>query len=436
MDSIVNGLIFLGLIVFWVGIGTWIFLSILLTCFSGFLLLTDFDIERIGNIFSTILTSSINEWSYAAIPLFILVGELVYRSSLSSRIFESIKPWVENLPGGLIHVNTIGCALFSSISGSSTATTSVIGKITIKELVQKNYDKKLSYGSLVASGGIGIIIPPSIVMIVYGLITETSILDLFAAGIIPGILIALMFSFYIFITHLKKTNVEPQKNHFTLKEKLFSLLQLWPLVIVGTVIFYTIFSGFVTPTESAATGIFTLIVILLILKEFSLKLLLDSFVNTLMLSCMICSIVATASLLSSLFGYMYLPQELTMFIVNMELEIWQLVLAISILYIILGLFIDGFSIMVLTLPLLLPVFHSLDINLIWMGIFLVILIEMSLITPPIGFNLFVLQNMSNEKLGKIAFSVLPFFSLIVLFLVMLFIFPEIATYLPGGVLND
>ncbi|PRY65116.1 tripartite ATP-independent transporter DctM subunit [Vreelandella songnenensis] len=417
------------LLVFFLSMGTWIFASMLAISIGSLWVFGDFSADRIGLIFSRILYRASNSWELSAIPLFILMGELIFRSNLSERLFKGLVPITSRLPGGILHTNVLGCTLFAAVSGSSAATTATIGKITTQELKQRGYDRHLSIGSLAGAGSLGLLIPPSIVMIVYGVQAEVSISQLFMAGVVPGLVIALLYSGYISLRATLSPALAPKQiaHGQSIGQ---SILLLLPILILIAIVIGSIYTGIATPSEAAAVGVAATLVLLGIERQINLAMLIEAFRGTLITSIMVCSLLITASLLSTAMGYLHLPRELASWIATQNFSPTMLLLALAVFYIVLGLFLDGISITVMSLPITLPIVLLAGFDPIWFGIFLIIMIELGQITPPVGFNLFVLQSLTGESIGRVAWAALPFFLLMCLAAIIISVWPGLVLWLP------
>ncbi|WP_417584890.1 TRAP transporter large permease [Nitrincola sp.] len=416
-------------LIFFLSMGTWIFASMLAVSIASLLLLGDFQPDRIGLIFSRILYRASNSWELSAIPLFILMGELIFRSNLSERLFKGLVPLTSHLPGGILHTNVLGCTLFAAVSGSSAATTATIGKITTQELKARGYDRNLSIGSLAGAGSLGLLIPPSIVMIVYGVQAEVSISQLFMAGVIPGLLIAVLYALYIIARSVLSPHLAP-KQEIPGQTIWQSLVLLSPILVLICIVIGSIYTGIATPSEAAAVGVAATLVLLSLERQLNISLLIEALKGTLITTIMVCSLLVTAMLLSTAMGYLHLPRELAAWIAGQNFSPLMLLVALAVFYIVLGLFLDGISITVMSLPITLPIVIMAGFDPIWFGIFLIIMIELGQITPPVGFNLFVLQSLTGESISRVALAAFPFFILMCIAAVIISIWPDIALWLP------
>ncbi|MCF8105142.1 MAG: TRAP transporter large permease subunit [Desulfohalobiaceae bacterium] len=431
MEAVLTSFYFLLLMIVLLGSGIWIFAGMLLASLIGLMLFLDIPLPMIGAIMVKRMYSGAGSWEIACIPLFMWMGELLFRTDVSERLFKGLSFLLDKLPGRLLHVNVAGCALFAAVSGSSTATVATIGKITVDELKSRSYSTNLSIGSLAGAGTFGLMIPPSIVLIIYGVLAEESISKLFLAGILPGLLLAFLYSFYLMIRSLINPGLAPsvtsQRNFF---QYIQSILLLVPVLILICIVLGSIYSGLATPTEAAAVGVVASLVMTLILRQLTWEVFLDSLLGALKNSCMVCSLLAGAAVMSTAMGLLHVPQDISTAISGLHLTPYSLMVVLGIFYIILGFFLDGISITVMSLPICLPLILEAGFDPIWFGIFLVAMTELAQITPPVGFNLFVLQGMTGHSIGKVAYAAFPFFLLMVFGVVIITIFPDIALFLP------
>ncbi|MGB5791796.1 TRAP transporter large permease, partial [Poseidonibacter sp.] len=377
----------------------WIGVSLILTGIIG-MLLFDHNLPpvisvytKIGDLLASSLYDALNSWSLAALPMFILMGEILYKSSISTRLLNGLKPWLNYIPGGLLHVNVVACSLFAAVSGSSAATTATVGKITLEELKNRGYSKSLAMGSLAGSGTLGYLIPPSLIMIIYGVLSDVSIGKLFIAGIIPGLLLASLYSFYIMYKAKVDVTVTPMEEEvFTLKDKLNSFKDLAPIFSLITLVLGSIYGGFETPTEAAALGVLGSLILGFYFKSIDKEVIQNAILNTVKTSVMIGFIIAGAIFLSQVIGFLGIARAMSEFIIGLGLSPLMLILLIGIMYIILGMILEAISIVVMTLPIVLPIVILAGFDPLWFGVFLVFMVEMAQITPPVGFSLFVIQS--------------------------------------------
>lgn len=423
------GLILMALLFLFLGAGLWVALSLFAIGAIG---LEFFSGAQTGPTIATTAWSSIASWSLAPLPLFIWMGEILFRSRLSEDMFTGLAPWLNRLPGRLLHVNVLGCGIFAAVSGSSAATAATIGRMSIPELRKQGYDDKLILGSLAGSGTLGLLIPPSIILIVYGVSAELSIARLFIAGVLPGAMLVILFMGFIMIwSTIHKDRMPPAAPSMPFMEKVRASGRLVPVVLLIAAVIGSIYGGVATPTEAAAFGV----VGALILSAFSGTLDWSNFVDGLLgatrTSCMICFILAGASVLTVAMGFTGIPSELAKLISEMQLSPYALLAVLTVFFIVMGCFLDGISVVVLTTSVILPMVQAAHIDLLWFGIYVVLVVEMSQITPPVGFNLFVLQGLTGKNLFSIARSSMPFFMLLLLAVLILICVPEIATWLPA-----
>jgi tripartite ATP-independent transporter DctM subunit len=415
----------------------WIGMALMMTGFIG-MLLYEHNLppvislmQKTGDLLAGSLYDSLNSWSLAALPLFILMGEILYRSSISTRILEGLRPWLIHIPGRLLHVNVAACSLFAAVSGSSAATTATVGKITLNELKERGYSKSLAIGSLAGSGTLGFLIPPSLIMIIYGVLSNVSIGKLFIAGILPGMVLASLYAGYIMIVSMINPSVMPAtKPTYTFKQYMLSIKELIPIFLLIFVILGSIYGGYATPTEAAALGVVGSIIIALYFKSFSYEVFKEAMLSAIKTTVMISFIIAGAGFLSQVVGFLGIARAISEFIAQLGLSPYMLILVIGIMYITLGMILDGISIVVMTLPIVLPIVTLAGFDPLWFGIFLVLMVELSQITPPVGFSLFVIQSISGESIDYILKATFPFFMLTIAAVVIVTLFPEIVFYLP------
>ncbi|MDA7712624.1 TRAP transporter large permease subunit [Candidatus Pelagibacter sp.] len=429
MNEIFLTIFFISLLLFLLGSGVWVALSMIAVSAIGMMLFTT---RPVGDAMATTIWGTSSSWTLTALPLFVWMGEILFRTKLSENLFKGLSPWLSKLPGGLIHVNVVGCGLFAAISGSSAATVATVGKMSIPELRKRKYPEKILLGSLAGSGTLGLLIPPSIILIIYGVTIEDSIAKLFMAGILPGIMLAIIFMLYVVIwSILNKSQMPKISKNFTLMEKIKRSKQLLPVVILILAVIGSIYTGVATATEAASLGVVGALILSLFqgtLNKNSFKLSLLGATKT---SCMIAFILAGSTFLSLAMGFTGLPRNLAIWIQELNLSPYMLIFILTIFYIILGMFLDGISAVVLTMAIIEPMIRQAGFDMIWFGIYLVIVVEMAQITPPVGFNLFVLQGMANKDMSFIAKSAFPLFLLMILALIIIIIFPEIALWLPN-----
>ncbi|MDC0054753.1 TRAP transporter large permease subunit [Candidatus Pelagibacter sp.] len=434
MDEIFLTIFFITVLLFFLGTGIWVAISMIGVSAIGMMLFTS---RPVGDAMATTIWGTSSSWTLTALPLFVWMGEILFRTKLSENLFKGLSPWMQKLPGGLIHVNVVGCALFAAISGSSAATVATVGKMSIPELRKRKYPEKILLGSLAGSGTLGLLIPPSIILIIYGVTVQESIAKLFIAGIIPGIMIALIFMSYVIIWSLINNKIMPRSyERFSFLDKIKKSKQLLPVIILILGVIGSIYTGVATATEAASLGVVGALILSYFQKSLSLKTFKESLLGATKTSCMIAFILAGSTFLSLAMGFTGLPRNLAIWIEGMQLSPYLLIFVLMIFYIILGMFLDGISAVVLTMAIIEPMIRQAGFDMIWFGIFLVVVVEMAQITPPVGFNLFVLQGMANKDMGYIARSAFPLFLLMILAVIVIIIFPEIALWLPEQMVQN
>ncbi|MBZ4686630.1 MAG: C4-dicarboxylate transporter, DctM subunit [Clostridia bacterium] len=428
MSLSIVSLTLLGLLVLFLGSTIWVGVSLFLVGIAGFMLFTS---SPPFTILANILWNNTSSSTMMALPLFIFMGEILFRSKISENLFKGLSPWMSYLPGRLIHVNIVACSLFAAVSGSSAATTATVGKITLPELFKRNYDRSLCLGSLAGAGTLGFLIPPSMMMLVYGIVAEVSIGKLFIAGIIPGIILAGAFSGYTMLRCIINPNLAPRGDKYTWSERIKTIPQLLPVIVLIVLVLGSIYTGLATPTEAASVGVLGSLFFAITSRSMDKKIFWEAVLGAVKTSAMIMLIVVGASYLSVAVGYLGIPAKLTQFIGTLGLSKYQLIIILSIMYIILGCMLDGFSMIVMSLPLALPLITAAGFDPLWFGIYLVIMIEVAQITPPVGFNLFVINGLVNEDVFRIALYALPSFLIILLVVAVITLYPEIVLTLPN-----
>ena len=425
---------FISILLFFLGTGIWVAISMIGVSALGMILFTS---RPVGDAMATTIWGTSSSWTLTALPLFVWMGEILFRTKLSENLFEGLSPWMQKLPGGLIHVNIVGCALFAAISGSSAATVATVGKMSIPELRKRKYPEKILLGSLAGSGTLGLLIPPSIILIIYGVTVQESIAKLFIAGIIPGIMIAIIFMFYVIVWSLINKKIMPKSfENLSFFEKIKRSKKLLPVILLILAVIGSIYTGIATATEAASLGVVGALILSYLQKSLNLETFKRSLLGATKTSCMIAFILAGSSFLSLAMGFTGLPRNLAIWIQSMDLSPYLLIIVLMIFYIILGMFLDGISAVVLTMAIIEPMIRQAGFDMIWFGIFLVVVVEMAQITPPVGFNLFVLQGMADKDMGYIARSAFPLFLLLVLATFIIIIFPEIALWLPNQMVQN
>jgi tripartite ATP-independent transporter DctM subunit len=408
--------------------GLWI--ALVLTA-MGWVAMEFFTSTPVGKLMATTVWGSSTSWSLTALPLFIWMGEILFRTRISQDMFRGLAPWLTHVPGRLMHCNVLGCGIFAAISGSSAATAATIGRITIPELTRRGYYEPMAIGSLAGAGTLGLLIPPSIIMIVYGVAANVSIARLFIAGVLPGLVLVLLFSGYIAgWALLNRERTPPSDIRMTFVQKLAASRYLIPTVLLIVAVIGSIYAGIATPTEAAVLGVVGSLLLALVSRSLTWQTFSASVMGATRTSCMIAFILAGASFLTVAMGFTGIPKAMAAWITQQDLSSGMLIAALTVLYIILGCFIDGISMVVLTAAVILPTIRAAGIDLLWFGVFIVIVVEMAQITPPVGFNLFVLQGLTGKNIFYIGRAALPFFVLMVIAVVVIWAFPELVTYLP------
>ncbi len=410
------------------GSGVWIGLALTGVAWVGMELFTS---RPVGDSMAVTIWGAPSSWTLTALPLFIWMGEILFRTKLSEDMFKGLAPWLERLPGRLLHTNILGCTIFAAVSGSSAATCATIGKMTLPELGKRGYPESITIGTLAGAGTLGLLIPPSIIMIVYGVTANVSIAQLFIAGVIPGLLLAGLFMAYTIVWALAHPGaIPPPAAPTTFFRKLYVSRHLIPVVILIAAVLGSIYSGIATATEAAAFGVVGSLIIAAAQGVLSWANFRDSLLGGTRLYCMIALILAGAAFLTLSMGYIGLPRHLAEWIGGLGLSPLALILALMVFYILLGCFLDGISMVVLTMGVILPTVERAGIDLVWFGIYLVLVVEMAQITPPVGFNLFVLQGMTKKEITWIARQTAPMFALMVSAVLLIWFFPAIVTWLP------
>jgi C4-dicarboxylate transporter DctM subunit len=411
------------------GSGLWIGLSLLGVALIAMELFTQ---RPVGDSMALTVWGSTSSWTLTALPLFLWMGEILFRTKLSEDMFRGLAPWLNRLPGRLLHVNVIGCTIFAAVSGSSAATCATVGKITLPELKRRGYPDDIAIGSLAGAGTLGLLIPPSIIMIVYGVAANVSIAKLFIAGVIPGLLLALLFMGYIAVWALfNKDKVPAADEGMSFVAKLAASRHLIPVVSLIGVVLGSIYTGVATATEAAALGVAGSLALAAIERSLSWETFKQGLVAACRVYCMIGLILAGAAFLTLAMGFIGLPRHLAEFIGGLNLSPLMLILGLMVFFIVLGCFLDGISMVVLTMAVLLPTVQKAGIDLIWFGIFIVLVVEMAQITPPVGFNLFVLQGLTKRELTWISRTALPLFLVMVGAVALIYFVPSLVVWLPG-----
>jgi len=425
-------LLALGLVIFLFAIlasGVWIGLSLLAV---GMVAMQFVSSRPVGDAMALTIWGASSSWTLTALPLFLWMGEILFRTRLSQDMFSGLAPWFNRMPGRLLHVNVIGSTIFAAVSGSSAATCATIGRISLPELRQRGYPESLAVGTLAGAATLGLLIPPSIIMIVYGVAADVSIAKLFVAGVLPGLLLATLFMGYIVIWSLfNKDKIPAADADFSLRQKLFAARHLIPVVVLIGAVLGSIYSGVATATEAAAIGVLGSFGLAAAEGSLSWKKVTEGLAAACRVYCMIGLILAGAAFLTLAMGFVGLPRHLAEFIGALNLSPLVLVLCLTIFFLILGCFLDGISMVVLTIGVLMPTVQAAGLDLIWFGIFVVLVVEMAQITPPVGLNLFVLQGLTGHQITYLARAALPMFLLMLGAVLILYFFPDLVLWLPS-----
>ena len=387
------------------------------------------------NLFSAFWESNAS-WELAALPLFIWMGEILFRTKLSEEMFEGLRPWLNRVPGRLMHTTILGCGVFGSVSGSSAATCATIAKVALPELKRRGYDERLAIGSLATAGTLGILIPPSITMVVYAVAADASIIRIFLAGFLPGLLLMGLFSGYIGWWSLRNPDKVPAADPpTTLREKIRLSGNLIPCALLIVFIVWVLVAGWATATECAAFGVLGSLAIAAKGRSLTWRNFREGLMGATRTSCMIMFILAGAAFLTKTMAFTGIPRELAEWVDAMHLSPYALIGALVVVYLVLGTALDGISMIVLTSAVVLPMIQKAGFDLVWFGIFIVLLVEIAEVTPPVGFNLFVLQNMTGKDSNLIAKAAIPFFLCLVVCIALITLFPGIVTSVPNWVMG-
>jgi tripartite ATP-independent transporter DctM subunit len=432
MDLLTFSLFLLVLLCLLLGAGLWISMSLAAVGWVAMNWVSDTP----GLFLAGAMWESTGSWTLAALPMFVWMGEILFRTRLSEELFNGLAPWVRRVPGRLLHVNILACGIFGSVSGSSAATCATVSKIALPELRRRGYDERVAIGSLATAGTLGILIPPSIIMVVYAVAAEVSIVRVFIAGCIPGLLVMLLFSAYIIVWALLNPDKQPAAEpRMSFMEKLKQSAQLIPcaLLIVGTI--GTMFVGWATATEAAAFGVLGSLILAAVTRTLTWQSFVESLQGATRLSCMIMFILAGAAFLTKAMALTGIPSTLAQAVAALNLGPYGIIAILVVVYVVLGTALDGVSMIVLTTSIVVPMVQQAGFDLVWFGIFIVLLVEIAEITPPVGFNLFVMQTMTGKEQGEVAMASLPFFLMLVLTVVLITLFPvTLVTGLPEWLL--
>jgi C4-dicarboxylate transporter DctM subunit len=412
--------------------GLWIGVTLALT---GMVLLGIFRSIPLDRLLSQYTWNILTTQELLALPLFIIMGELLFRTRLSNSLFQGLAPWAGLLPGRLLHVNVVGCSIFAALSGSSAATTQVVGRLSLHELLRRGYGRNIAIGSLAGAGTLGFLIPPSNIMIIYGVLAEVSILKLFTAGVIPGLLLALCFMLWIMLHASLDRRLVPESERalrsVPWSKRFTALKDLAPAAFLIVCVLGSMYGGIATPSEAAAVGVVGALLVTALQNALSWQALRDVAAGSVFTCSMIGLIVLGASILGNAAAFLGIPAAVAELVKTLGLSPFTLIVALIGFYLVLGCFLDGFSMIVMTLPVVLPIVTGAGFDPLWFGVFLVLVVEMAQITPPVGFNLFVIQGLTGEGLGAIARITLPYLAIMVAFTIVITVFPGIVLFLPN-----
>ncbi len=431
MDPIFILITVLALLTFYLGLGIWVGVGLYAVAITSLALFKSMPVDK---LVAQLTYNTVTTPEMVALPMFILMAEILFHTRLSTSLFNGLSPWTHRLPGRMMHVNVLGCTLFAAISGSSAATAATVGRITLSELFRRGYDRDLVIGSLAGAGTLGFLIPPSIILIIYGVLSETSILKLFMAGIIPGLILSLCFMGYLGLRATMNPALLPEAEETpTWRDRMVSLIDLGPVVFLIALVLGSMYAGIASPSEAAAVGVLGAFLVSAGQKTLTMDTVRKACLGAVRTTSMIALIVAGAVFLSVSMAYLGVPRMIAAEIAALQLSPISLILLLLVFYAVLGCVLDGLSAIVMTLPITLPLVISAGFDKIWFGVFVVIVVEMAQITPPVGFNLFVIQGLTGEKIGRVAKATIPFFLIMAAFAILIAVFPEIVTFLPSNV---
>jgi C4-dicarboxylate transporter, DctM subunit len=433
MDLVPLALALIGLLFVILGLGVWIGIGL---ASIGFVALVSKLSLPPGPILATSIWQGLNSWELTALPMFILMGDILFRSRLSEDMFAGLAPWLARLPGRLLHVNVVGCTVFAAVSGSSAATCATIGRISLSELIRRGYDERVAIGTLAGSGTIGLMIPPSIIMIVYAAATDQSVARLFIAGVLPGLLLAALFMGYVMVwAALNRKRMPPPEPDLPLRKKLAATKRLIPVILLIVGVIGSIYAGLASATEAAAVGVFLSLLIAWRSGTLTAATFKDALLAATKTSCMITFILAGAAFLTTAMGFTGIPRALAEWIGGFDLSRAELLVVLTMFFIVLGCFLDGISMVVLTTSIIMPLVQAAGFDLIWFGIYIVLVVEMAQITPPVGFNLYVLQSLTGRDIFTLGWYAAPLFLLMCVAVALIAVFPDIALWLPRTMLE-
>jgi len=438
MEELYLTIIFVFVLFLLLGTGVWVALALLGVAVVGMEMFTT---RPAGDTMITTIWSSSSSWTLTALPLFIWMGEILFRTRLSEDMFKGLAPWMARLPGGLLHTNIVGCTIFAAVSGSSAATLTTVGKMSIPELRKRGYPEFMTIGTLAGAATLGLMIPPSLTLIVYGVTINESISKLFMAGVLPGLTLAAMFMAYVTAWHYLFPGQRPEPEpKVSLRDKLYTSRFLIPVLLLIALVIGSMYLGYATATEAAAFGVIGSLTMAMLQGSLSFSTFSASLMGAVRTSTMVAFILMGAAFLALAMGFTGLPRALAAYIAEQNLSVYQLIAALTLFYIVIGCFLDGISSVVLTMAIIepmvnIPVFREMGFDMIWFGIFVVVVVEMAQITPPIGFNLFVMQGLTKHEMGYIAKTAFPMFLIMVVMVIVLVMVPDLATWLPESMRN-
>ncbi len=433
MDTLTLAAVLMGVLFLILGSGVWIGLALAAT---GLVAVMTKVATPAGQVLATSIWTASNSWDLTALPMFIWMGEILYRTKLSEDMFEGLAPWLQKLPGRLLHVNVVGCTIFAAVSGSSAATCATIGRIALPQLLRRGYDEKMAVGTLAGAGTLGLLIPPSIIMIVYATATDQSIARLFIAGVLPGGMLALLFmGFIVGWALLNPGRMPPPEPATSFVNRVIATRRLIPVVLLIMGVIGSIYGGLASATEAAVVGVFLALALSWWMKTLTRDNFVEALLNATRTSCMIAFILAGAAYLTAAMGFTGIPRALAEWITSFNFSQWALLTVLTAFYILLGCFLDGISMVVLTTSIIIPLVEKAGFDLIWFGIYVVLVVEMAQITPPVGFNLYVLQGMTGRNIFTIGTYTLPLFILMCVAVALIVAFPQIALWLPSTMLD-
>jgi tripartite ATP-independent transporter DctM subunit len=430
MDQVVvASLVLLAVVVFFLASGVWVAISLLSAAIATLILFTP---TPAGSLLASTMWDASWNWALTALPLFVWMGEILFRTRMASDMFSGLAPWVNALPGRLLHVNVLGCGIMAAVSGSSAVTAATIGRMSMPELSKRGYSEKMMIGTLAGSGTLGLLIPPSIVMIVYGVTAQQSVARLFIAGVLPGLLLIVLFMGFVAVwAKLNPDKMPPPEPSTPWRERIWNSRRLIPVVLLIIFVIGSIYGGFATPTEAAVIGVIGSLILAAAGRTLTWATFMESLMAATRTSCMIAFIIAAAACLTIAVGFVDIPRVLSSWVDSLELPATALIVVLGLFILVMGCFLEGISIIVLSASVMLPMVHAAGIDLIWFGIFITILIEAAQITPPVGFNLYVLQALTGRDIWRVTVATLPFFCLLMVLLVLITALPGIVTFLPS-----